>query len=208
MDAAVSTQPAAISLAPATSRVRLTLPESATSCSCASSTCAIASESHRIACGTWSRQLCAWFHQASVGGPGEPNQPMSAFVTVTLAANMRGGMWTQIAYEGKSDQVQPHGPLFPRQLVSHSPTHRITQEGLLDMIDAIDTDMNAGAGDAELIPWLLFPDRAPHFFCARSEMLSRWWLATVYDTKCLQSLKQTNGCSLWSRSNRWCPWCR
>ena len=127
-----------------------------------------------------------------------------AFVTVTLAANMRGGMWTQIVYEGKSDRVRPHGPLFPRP----TPTHWITQEALWDMIDAIDTDMNAGAGDAELIPWLLVPDRAPQFFCARSEMLSRWWLATVYDTKCLQSLKQTHGCSLWSRSNRWCPWCR
>ena len=66
-----------------------------------------------------------------------------AFVTVTLAANMRGGIWTQSVYEGKTDRVRPHGPLFPRQLVSHSPTHWITQEALLDMIDAIDTDMNA-----------------------------------------------------------------
>ena len=49
-----------------------------------------------------------------------------AFVTVTLAANMRGGMWTQIVNEGKSDRVRPHGPLFPRQLMSHSPTHWIT----------------------------------------------------------------------------------
>ena len=46
-----------------------------------------------------------------------------AFVTVTLAANMMGGMWTQIVYEGKSDRVHPHGPAFPCQLVSHSPTH-------------------------------------------------------------------------------------
>ena len=30
-----------------------------------------------------------------------------AFVTVTLAANMRGGMWTQIVYEGKTDRVHP-----------------------------------------------------------------------------------------------------
>ena len=28
-----------------------------------------------------------------------------AFVTVTLAANMRGGMWTQIVYEGKTDRT-------------------------------------------------------------------------------------------------------
>ena len=49
-----------------------------------------------------------------------------AFVTVTLAANMRGGMWTQIVYEGKSGRVHPHGPAFPRQLVSHSPTRTCT----------------------------------------------------------------------------------
>ena len=72
-----------------------------------------------------------------------------AFVTVTLAANMRGGMWTQIVYEVKTDRVHPHGPLFPRQLVSHSPTRWITQEALLDMIDAIDADMHAGPGEAE-----------------------------------------------------------
>ena len=59
-----------------------------------------------------------------------------AFVTVTLPAKMRGGMWTQIVYEGKSDRAHPHGPHFPRQLVSHSPTHWITQETLLNMIDA------------------------------------------------------------------------
>ena len=65
-------------LAPATGRARLTLPESANFCSCASSTCAIASESHRIASGTWTRQLCASSHQASVGGPKKPSQPMSS----------------------------------------------------------------------------------------------------------------------------------
>ena len=54
-------------------------------------------------------------------------------------------------------------------------------------IDAIDTDMNPRAGDAELIPWLLVPDCAPlFFFCERSKMLSRWWLVSVYDTDCLQ----------------------
>ena len=73
---------------------------------------------------------------------------------------MRGGMWTQIVCEGKSDRVHPRGPLFPRQLVSHSPTHWITQDALLDMIDAIDTDMRARPGDAELIPWLLVLDCA------------------------------------------------
>ena len=50
-----------------------------------------------------------------------------AFVTVTLAANMRGGMWTQSVYEGKTDRERPHGPLFPRQLASHSPTHWTTK---------------------------------------------------------------------------------
>ena len=70
----------------------------------------------------------------------------------TFAANMRGGKWTQIVYEGKSDRVHPHGPAFPRQLVSHSPTHWITQDALLDMIDAIDADMHAQPGDAELTP--------------------------------------------------------
>ena len=65
-------------LAPAAGRVRLALPESATSCSRASSTCAIAAESRRIAHGTWTRQLCAWFQQASVGGPRGPNQPTSS----------------------------------------------------------------------------------------------------------------------------------
>ena len=46
--------------------------------------------------------------------------------------------------------------LFPRQLATHSPTHWITQDAL------IDTDMHARAGDAELIPWLLVLDCAQH----------------------------------------------
>ena len=71
------------------------------------------------------------------------------FVTVSLAANMWGGIWTQIVYEDKSDRVRPRGPFFPRQLVTHSPTHWITQDALLDMIDAIDADMHARPGDAE-----------------------------------------------------------
>ena len=65
-------------LTPATGRVRLTLPENANSCSCASSICAIASGSRRIANGTWTRQLCAWFEQVSVGGARGTNQPMSS----------------------------------------------------------------------------------------------------------------------------------
>ena len=100
-----------------------------------------------------------------VGGPKKTESAhvfvSRAFVTVTRAANMRGGMGTQIVYEGKTDRVHPHGPLFPRQLVSHSLTHWITQEAVLDMIVPIDTDMNSRAGDAELIPWLLVLDSAP-----------------------------------------------
>ena len=57
---------------------RLTSPENANSCSCASSTCAIASESRRNSHGTWTRQLCAWFQQASMGGQKKPSQPMSS----------------------------------------------------------------------------------------------------------------------------------
>ena len=65
-------------LAPAAGRARLTLQESVNFCSCASSTCAIASKSHRIAYGTWTRQLCPSFQQASAGGPRGPSQPMSS----------------------------------------------------------------------------------------------------------------------------------
>ena len=62
-------------LTPATGRVRLPM-QNANSCSCASSTCAIASKSHRIASGTWTRRLCALSHQASAGGPKKkPSQP-------------------------------------------------------------------------------------------------------------------------------------
>ena len=63
-------------LAPA---ARLTLQESASFCSCASFSCAIASKSHRIASGTWTRQLCASFQQASAGGTRGPSQPTSLF---------------------------------------------------------------------------------------------------------------------------------
>ena len=82
-------------------------------------------------------------------------------VTVSRAANMKGSMWTQTVGKVKTDRVRPHGPHFPRQLVSHSSTRWTTQEALVDMIDAIDTDMNARAGDPELIPWLLVLDYAP-----------------------------------------------
>ena len=95
-----------------------------------------------------------------------------AFVTVTLAANMRSGMWAQNVHEGKSGRVH-HGPAFLRQLVSHSPTHWITQEALLDMIDAIDADMHARPGDAELTPWLLVLDCAPQHIAAEFRSIMR-----------------------------------
>ena len=141
-------------------RARLTLPESATSYSCESYTCAMRNlagphvEPGRDSAHGSSRR--AWVDQKSR-------------VSLCLRlARLRHGharceheVWTQNVYEGKSDRVQPHGPLFPRQLVTHSPTHWITQEALMDMIDAIDADMNARAGDAEPIPWLLVLDCAP-----------------------------------------------
>ena len=76
--AACSSHGSSRRLAPAAGRARLTLQESVNFCSCASSTCATASESHRIASGTWTRQLCASFQQASAGGPRGPSQPMSS----------------------------------------------------------------------------------------------------------------------------------
>ena len=64
-------------LATATRRVRLTLPENANSCSCASSTCALASESHRIACATRTRHLCAWFQKKQSQPMSSPRAPSS-----------------------------------------------------------------------------------------------------------------------------------
>ena len=60
------------------------------------------------------------FQQASVGGPTKPNQPMSS-PRAPSSRSRSGAIWTQIVHEGKSDRVHPHGPHFPRQLVSHSP---------------------------------------------------------------------------------------
>ena len=68
--------------------------------------------------------------------------------------------------------------------------------------------LDTHGGNAELIPWLQVLDCEPQpSFCARhrGRVLSRWWFATVYDTDCLQPLKQTHGCSLWSSGNRWSP---
>ena len=68
--------------------------------------------------------------------------------------------------------MRPHGPHFPRQLVS--PTHWITQEALLNMIEAIDADMHARPGDAEFTPWFLLLDCAPqHVPAELSQYLAR-----------------------------------
>ena len=90
--------------------------ENANSCSCASSACAIATKSPRIAYGTWTRQLCASFHQASVGWTkkGESAHVFAsrAFVTVTLAAHMRSGKWTTLsapAHDPLSDALDHEG---------------------------------------------------------------------------------------------------
>ena len=72
--------------------------------------------------------------------------------------------------------MQPRGPAFPCQLVSHSPTHWITQEALLDMIDAIDADMHARPGDVDLIPWLLVLDCAP-------QHVAKEFRSTMRDTR-------------------------
>ena len=89
----------------------------------------VMSKSHRIArAGTWKeRDSCASIvqQQGSAGGAkrAEPAHVIAsrAFVTVTLAANMRG-MWTQIVYEGKSGRVHPHVTSVP--LSSSCPTPR------------------------------------------------------------------------------------
>ena len=152
-------------------------PENANSCSCASSLCAIASKSHRDR--IWNLDETA-VRIVPAGERGWTKKAESthvfasrAFVTVTLAANMRGGMRTQIVYEGKSGRGHPHGPHFPRQLVSHSPTHWITQDALLDMINAIDADMHARPGDAELTPWLLVLDCAPQHVATEFRSIMR-----------------------------------
>ena len=83
---------------------------------------------------------------------------------------------------------------------------RMDKEATCVDIDAIDTDMHARAGDAELIPWL--PECAPQlsFFARhRGRVQSCWWCAPVYDTDCLQPLKQTHGCSLWSSGQLLAP---
>ena len=149
-------------LAPATGRVRLTLPENTNSCN------RFKNSQDRI----WNLDETAvrmvpsgergWTKKAESAHVFAPR----AFVTVTLAANMRGGMWTQIVYEGKTDRVRPHGPIFPHQLVSHSLPDALDHEALLNMVDAIDADMHARAGDAELTPWLLLLDCAPQHVAA------------------------------------------
>ena len=65
------------------------------------------------------------------------------------------------------------GWLTVREFVILVPTHWITQDALLDMIDAIDADMHARPGDAELTPWLLVLDCAPQHIAAEFRSIMR-----------------------------------
>ena len=60
---------------------------------------------------------------------------------------------------------------------SHSPTHWITQDALLDMIDA---GMHARPGDAELTPWLLVLDCAPQHIAAEFRSIMRPHIKLCY----------------------------
>ena len=51
--------------------------------------------------------------------------------------------------------------------------HWITQDALLDKIDAIDADMHERPGDAELTPWLLVLDCAPQHIAAEFRSVVR-----------------------------------
>ena len=93
-----------------------------------------------------------------------------AFVTVTLAANIRGGMWTQIVYEGKSDRVHRHGPHFPCQLVSHSPTHWITQEAYEYFVTVIDLSLTWHTAANAFTLW---SHHGRDFICTRGPTLGR-----------------------------------
>ena len=173
--AACSSHGSSRRLAPAAGRARLTLPESANFCSCVFLCDRFGISQDRI----WNLDETA-VRIVPTGERGWTRRSEAAhvfasraFVTVTLAANMRGGMWTQIVYEEKSDRVHPHGPAFPCQLVSHSSTHWITQDAFLDMIDAMDADMHARPGDAELTPWLLVLDCAPQHIAAEFRSIMR-----------------------------------
>ena len=78
-----------------------------------------------------------------------------------LVANMRGGMWTRSVQEEKTDRVHPRGPLFPRQPVIPLSDAVDHARRSLRQTDAIDTDMHARLGNAELVPWLLVLECAP-----------------------------------------------
>ena len=132
--------------APTAGRVRLTLQESVNFCSCASSTCAIDSKSHRIASGTWTRQLVRMgsIRRAWV------DQKISLCLRLARLRHdhARGehegaSCGHRSSMRGRATEYTLTGQHSPCQLVSHSPTYWITQEALSKMIDATDTDMNA-----------------------------------------------------------------
>ena len=119
---------------------------SATSCGCASSTCAIASESHRIAYGTWTRQLYAWFPAGVCGwtkrAESTPVFPSRAFRHGhTCCKHERRHVDTE-CLRGEDRPSAPSWTTLSAPARVPLSDALDTQEALLDMIDAIDTDMN------------------------------------------------------------------
>ena len=79
--------------------------------------------------------------------------------------------------------------------------------------DAIDTDMQARAGDAELIPWPLAPGlglcTTAFFFVRDTEAECRHvggLLPYVIRIACSLS-SRLMAAPFWSSGNRWCRWC-
>ena len=96
-------------LTPATGRVRLTLPENANSLR---NLAGSHMEPGRDSCAHGSIRRARVDQKSRVS----PCLRLARLRQVRLAANMRGGTWTQIVHEWNTDRVHPHGPLFPRQL--------------------------------------------------------------------------------------------
>ena len=120
---------------------------------------AIASKSHRIACGTRTRQLCAWFQKSRVS-------------PCLRLARLRHGH-ARGEHEGRhvdADRLRGEDRPSAAAWTTLSAPARVplpdAQEAFLNMIDAIDPDMHARAGDAELTPWLLLLDCAPQHVAA------------------------------------------
>ena len=151
-------------LAIATGRVKLTLPENANSCSLQLRVIYLCDRFQISRDRIWNldetavRMVPAGVEQE---GRINPSLRFARHHHGHISCKHEGRHVDTDCLRGKSDPVHPHGPVFPCQLVSHSPTHWITQEALLNMIDAIDAGMHARAGDAEQKPRLLVLDCAP-----------------------------------------------